>query len=180
VKHVLTEQYVLSKTPALLDVNDYDIKLAGTTPNFIYDNMIRNDSTWYLKNTGLLEGSGLSKSLSVPYQFSRLRDSLKTLLDKEAAGQLSTVQSALFTLNPFLKPYINAWIKDIDSGLQALPNVSKELVKSLTMHPRSGVDVGGVQPSGAERMISCFTTQRITSFRCPGFPILWAAWPGTF
>ncbi len=163
VKHVLTEQYVLSKTPALLDVNDYDIKLAGGAPNFIYDNMIRNDSTWYLKGTGLLEGAGLSKALSVPYQYSRLRDSLKSLVDKEAAGQLSIAQEALFTLNPFLKPYINAWIKDIDSGLKALPPVSLELVKSLTMHPRAGVDNGGVQPSGADDILLHYTTDHLLS-----------------
>ena len=163
VKHVLTEEYVLSKTPALLDINDYDIKLAGTTPNFIYDNMIRGDTTWYLKKLGLLEGAGLSKALSVPYQYSKLRDELQGVLDREASGKLSTAQKVMFTVNPFLKPYIRAWIQDIDSGLKALPNVSLELVKSLTMHPRAGVDNGGVQPQGADDILLHYATDHLLS-----------------
>ena len=163
VKHVLTEQYVLSKTPALLDVNDYDIKLDGSVPTFIYDNMIRGDSQWYLKNTNLLEGAGLSKTLSVPYQYSSLKDTLQKLLDDEAAGRLSTGKQAMFTFNPLLKPYIKAWIHDIDEGLKALPDVSKELVKALTMHPRAGVDQGGVSPGEVDDILSRYAANHLLS-----------------
>ena len=69
----------------------------------------------------------------------------------------------MFTLNPLLRPYIQAWIHDIDDGLKALPDVSKELIKSLTMHPRSGVDNGGVTPGGADDILAHYAAQHLLS-----------------
>lgn len=122
LRHILTEHYLKSRTPKFLVDSDYDVTLSNGLDTFIYNNMVRNDMTWYLQSKGYLTGTKFNKSLSIPYVYSHLRDVLKRKINDY--NQMSTAEKVLYALP---NEYRVAWVNDIDAGLKAWPEVSRRL-----------------------------------------------------
>ena len=138
LKHVVMEKYIQSVTPTLLVQSDFDSVLVGDNARFIYDNMVRCDRQSYMFGMDLLEGSDFSKSLSLPFRFSRLKDKLQHELDSYPKDKVG--QAAYEISHPFVYSYIKHWIADIDSGLKAWPQLSLDMSHALLLRRRVGID----------------------------------------
>ncbi|MBI1756056.1 MAG: hypothetical protein HYR64_03000 [Fimbriimonas ginsengisoli] len=167
VRHIVLESYIFDKTPALIDQGDFGLNLGSGVDAFIYDNMIRGDrrSPWH--SVGLLQGSALSKNLSTPAFFCALRDTLQGEVD--AYNKKNALEKAAYDVtHPFFNLYIKAWIADIDSGLRALPDLSRVVAGDLFFRPRAGIDSSTVVVPEAEPALNDYVNQHLLSMS--GFP----------
>ncbi len=146
-KHIALESYISKRIPPIISsdnkvITENDISIDGVD-RFIYDRMIYAKPGTQLE-TNLLVGDG--SPLSVPRNFSLLRAELET----SKAGS-----------NPLVERYKNAWIKDIDCGLLALPKVSHDLNKALLFNSEK------IDPIKAKKILEDYQKHLISMSGAP-------------
>lgn len=126
VKHIIVEGYVGLRAPEMA-VNG---SIAGVD-GFIYREMVQAAPGSVLQDR-LLQGDGEKSSL--PAIFSRLRNSLQRdvdTYDRERMSRSGPSRLAYAAANGPEAEYKRAWVKDIDNGLRAWPQVSHDIAVAM-------------------------------------------------
>lgn len=134
IKHILLEGYVDKRmdlravTPAT-----FDIAIDAGVADFIYHSLVDARAGTILGDTLLRRGAP-GTEFSLPRIYSTMRDDLGSSIatTRHAAdncGFFDFTCSALI-LN-LQADYMDAWVGDIDDGLQELPNLSHKLARSI-------------------------------------------------
>lgn len=146
IKHIVLEGYVALKTPD----PTYDAKIDEGVDGFIYRNMVnaRPGSVLYQQ----LLSPGENAKFSVPFVFSAMRDELARGYTDEFAAKIEalekqgkTMQEIVNALQNPVAYYKLRWVKDIDDGLRAWPQLSHEVAKSLFFSAGNQANLDRVQ-----------------------------------
>lgn len=154
VTHMLVEGYIGKKTPAPLS---FDAAISPNVERFIYRTMVDVTEGTHARSLYAEKSGGAA---TVPWIFSTLRDALSAFVqsyrDERAylswqAGHAPILErpfwaAALGGYVSLVGPlvlYSEAWISDIDRGLQAWPRASGQVAVALMFSPSTGCDNGG-------------------------------------